>query len=77
MNRRSFLRRLGAVVVGLTLARELPGIAPAPPKVAFDPKAFMAAFHGDIPPTRFDVIYGWGAIRPDLAARVIGEVPVA
>ena len=30
MNRRSFLRRLGAAVVALTLARHLPGIAPEP-----------------------------------------------
>lgn len=28
MNRRSFLSRIGAVAVGLTLARHLPGIAP-------------------------------------------------
>ena len=31
MNRRRFLQRFGAAVIGLTLARHLPGIAPAPP----------------------------------------------
>lgn len=30
MKRRAFLRRLAAAVVGVTLARQLPGIAPSP-----------------------------------------------
>ena len=34
MNRRSFLGRIGAAVIGLTLARQLPGIAPMPPTLS-------------------------------------------
>ena len=36
MNRRSFLRRLGAAAVALTLARHLPGIAAQPPALVVD-----------------------------------------
>ncbi|MGH9257365.1 MAG: hypothetical protein ACRD3C_22625 [Vicinamibacterales bacterium] len=37
MSRRGFLRRLAGAIVGLTLARELPGIAAAPPKLLLPP----------------------------------------
>ena len=36
MNRRTFLRRLGAAVVAATLARHLPGIAASPPPFPWD-----------------------------------------
>lgn len=32
--RRGFIQSLGAAAIGLTLARQLPGIAPAPPTIA-------------------------------------------
>ena len=80
MNRRSFLRRLGAAVVALTLARHLPGIAPEPvglPVPAIEDKNLGISMRyvkeWDIEtPARFDVMYGWSAIRPDLAVRVQG-----
>ena len=84
MNRRNFLRRIGAVAVAFTLARHLLGIAPEPvglPVPAADEivvldreRGISMRFikHWDIEtPCRFDVIYGWAAI-PDLAVRVQG-----
>lgn len=80
MNRRSFLRRLGVAVVGLTLARTLPGIAPKPimmpepPQLAFDADAFAKAMHiqydpnGPVP--RFDILFGLSQ-KPDFACRVL------
>ena len=68
MNRRSFLRRLGAAAVALTLARHLPGIAPAPAVLKFRKDAFRIM--SDPPPVcRFDVIYGFGTFN-NFAVRV-------
>lgn len=77
MKRRSFLRRLGAAVVGLTLARELPGIAVAPPvvpKPEHEPAIairMVRQFDIDQGVTRFDILYGFGTIRPDLGVRIV------
>ena len=43
MNRRSFLTRIGVAVVGLTLARHLPGIAPPVPPVLTPPAGIYAS----------------------------------
>ena len=42
VNRRGFLQRIGAAVVGLTLARVLPGIAPVPPTLTTPPGIYTA-----------------------------------
>ena len=66
MNRRSFLRRLAASVIALTLARHLPGIAPEPvglPVPAIEDKetgiSMRLIKEFDVEHVRFDVIYGW------------------
>src|SRR3990167_8457478 len=67
VDRRGFVRRLGAAAIGLTLTRLLPGIAASPPRLAWRPDAFEQAFKvGDVitfsSPVRLDVIHGWAAV---------------
>ena len=74
IGRRSFLRRLGIGVVALTLARHLPGIAPAPMALP-DPGVstrFIQYYDADTDHhvSRFDVLYGFGTVRPDFAVLV-------
>ena len=77
MNRRSFLRRLGAVAVALTLARHLPGIAPEPLALPMPQDdgisiRFIREFDVTGPVHRFDILYGFGTVQPNLAVRVQG-----
>jgi len=76
LSRRTFFGSLLAPLV----ARFLPAPA-APPSVAFHPDAFSLAFPqipeqyrtgGMSVPVRFDVLYGWGRVRPEMACRISG-----
>ena len=75
MNRRFFFRRTVGAVVAFTLARHLPGIAPAPPEPLKDEAIGISMRfikEWDIEtPCRFDVIYGW-PVNPEMAVRVQG-----
>jgi hypothetical protein len=71
MRRRTFLRRLIAGVVGLTLARELPGIAAAPPTPGRIVVRTIVRFDVGRNVMRYDVLYGVGVINEKLAARVM------
>lgn len=79
MNRRGFLRSLGAAAVGLTLARCLPGIVPKPPALAFHPDAFSMAmgdpgigeriltrYTNDAGVARVDVLLGWSTLKSEV-----------
>lgn len=85
MNRRSFLRRIGQAIVAGALARNLAGLVPAAPAVAFHPDAFKMVA-SDIGVSmrfvrkwdanalrlvnRFDVLIG--CQTPNLACRIQG-----
>lgn len=79
MNRRSFLQRIGAAAVALTLARHLPGIAPAP--LRFAPEAvpisvrhitrWDEATASEI--HRIDIVWGVSTLRPEFAVRVVSQ----
>lgn len=79
MNRRTFLRRVLAGVVGLTLARELPGIATAAPTLVAPGVGITVRFlrHFDVADEvfrcRIDVAYLVATWNPDFAVRVQSE----
>jgi hypothetical protein len=76
VNRRAFIRRLAGAIVGLTLARELPGIATAPPPLPppYEDLSIrvMYSYDADRFVTRFDVLYDWKVLNPELAVRIAG-----
>ena len=73
MNRRGFLATLSAAFTAVCGWRVTPPPAPAGIALAFHAKAFSIVM--DPLPTRWDVIYGWGTFRPEMAVRVIDESP--
>lgn len=75
VNRRFFLRRIGAAAIALTLARHLPGIAPkaftlAPPAEIGLAVRFVRQFDDVQSVSRFDVFFGMHEIKPEWAMRV-------
>lgn len=63
LTRRGWFRRIGGVALGLTLARELPGLAPKPPGLMWRKDAFALVMErrgvGDVIyvriPTRYQI----------------------
>ncbi len=78
MNRRAFLRLLGlgsvAVAVAPTVLEALTCAPAAPPPLAFSSTAFMRAFDpmDAALVNRFDVLYGFGCMAPQMACRIEG-----
>jgi hypothetical protein len=75
VNRRGFLKRLGAAVAGYALAGELSGLLPKPPVVPIPEDLgismrFVRSFDGDKCVNRFDVLYGWAVLNPDASVRI-------
>lgn len=74
-NRRAFLRRAGAAVLGLTLGRLLSGIAPPEPGLDEAPVVRMTRYYDNDSGksvTRMDVMMAWSVVRPDYVCRVTG-----
>lgn len=83
VNRRSFLRRIGAAAIAFTLARHLPGIAPQapviePPELSIEdfqemylnPAVDSLVRSIDWQINRLDVYYGSQTLTQDFAVRV-------
>ena len=65
IGRRTFLRRLGAAVIAATLARQLPGIAAAPPR--YNWHAMIARANASLfnPSTDIAALYRQGVLGGD------------
>lgn len=72
MNRRTFLRRLGAASVGVASAPLL-ALLPAPKPLQTPSIRYIQNY--DVPTdtfvSRIDVLYGYGSLRPSLACKVL------
>jgi hypothetical protein len=84
VNRRGFLKRLGAAAAGIALSGHLSGLLPPPPALRV-PKQFTHvaegisvrfirqwdAASGHV--ARLDILYGVNVIRPEFAVRVVSQ----
>jgi hypothetical protein len=75
MNRRRFLRLLGAGAAGLAVAPLLPLVAPERPKLTVNKLPSIRYIQSydartDSWVNRMDVLYGFAELRPSLACRV-------
>lgn len=72
MNRRTFLRRLGAASVGVAAAPLL-ALLPAPKPLQAPSIRYVQNYdvRTDTFVARMDVLYSYGSLRPSLACRVL------
>jgi hypothetical protein len=75
MNRRGFLRLLGAGAAGLAIAPFVPAPAPERPKLTINKIPSIRYIqnydaHTDAMVSRMDVLYGFAALSPAYACRV-------
>ncbi len=68
ITRRGFFAALAAVPVAVKAVMA----APAPPQLMFHPDAFSLAMQ-PAHVQRLDVMYGWAAVRPELACRIMND----
>lgn len=69
MNRRQFLKTLAAVPLAPLVMQQAPGLR-------FHPDAFSMVMQPPAPyafPARYDVLYGFGTVRPDFAVRLLED----
>lgn len=73
LNRRAFLQRLGlagVAVAAAPLLKFLPTPAPVPVSVPIAVRMVQQWDVAALPVQRFDVIYGWATLQPQLACRI-------
>lgn len=71
LKRRHFLRALGTAAVAIAAA-PLAALAPKRQGLVFHKDAFAAVIATPRELARFDVIYGWVTLHPEVSARVTG-----
>jgi hypothetical protein len=72
MNRRGFFGRILGALAAALASPALEHLSPAPPPLAFDPRAFSLVGNPlEVP--RLDVLYGFGTFRQPLGCRIADD----